>query len=363
MRNARFGGQSKGVMVDTCAAKGSSAGKLQFEAYCSATGNKADIDKTRAAECHFGFGSAMSMGVAKTSFTLGSYWLSFHAHVLDTEPPILMSIDDMDRLGIYLNNLENALIQPKAGQKASVNRVNGHPFLRWNPLISCLFTTAELRRLYRRFGHPSTEKLMNILERAGTQDIGPDKKKFVAEIERTSVPCKTYEQKPRRFKFTLRNDKEFNNTVYADIFYIDKKPILHVADEATYLQSARCLKDMKVETLWMALRMCWIDVYLGPPDIIAHDAGKNFMAATFQSNSGMLHIRTKCIPVEAAHSMSIVERYHTSTRRAYKIICQESPDLDRETAIQMSVKALNDSVGPGDLVLTLLVFGALPPPG
>lgn len=201
---------------------------------------------------------------------------------------------------------------------------------------------------------------MNVLNKAGIEDVGPDTRRTLNEIERTCIPCQTYAQKPRRFKFTLREDKDFNHTVYADVFYINSKPILHVVDEATHFQSARWLEDMKADTLWKALRMCWIDVYLGPPDVIAHDAGKNFMANAFQSNSDMLHIRTKSIPVEAANSMSIVERYHTPIRRAYKIICQEAPDLSKECALQMSVKAVNDSVGPDGLVPTLLVFGALP---
>lgn len=357
---SRFGGNFNGIMIDTGAARGSSAGKAQYQAYCSKTGRQVNINESRAARCHFGIGSAVSLGTASITFPIGSFWVSFDAHIVDADTPILMSIDDMDRLGVYLNNLENVLVHSKTGSKVPITRVRGHPFVQWNSFSSCHLTEIELRRLHRRFGHPSTEKLLNILHRAEIADIGPNTRKILSNIERTCGPCQTYAQRPRRFKFTLRDDKEFNHTIYADIFYIDKKPILHVVDEATYFQSAKWLENMEAETLWKALRGCWIDVYLGPPDFIAHDAGKNFMAAAFQSNSDMLHIRTKAIPVEAAHSMSIVERYHTPIRRAYKIICKEAPDLNKETALQMAVKAINDSVGPEGLVPTLLVFGALP---
>ncbi len=40
--------------------------------------------------------------------------------------------------------------------------------------------------------------------------------------------CKIYASKPRRFKFTLRDDKDFNHSVYIDVFFIDTAPILHV---------------------------------------------------------------------------------------------------------------------------------------
>lgn len=41
------------------------------------------------------------------------------------------------------------------------------------------------------------------------------------------------------FKFTLRDDKDFNHKIYEDIFYIDLKATLHVVDETTifYQQS------------------------------------------------------------------------------------------------------------------------------
>ncbi len=38
----------------------------------------------------------------------------------------------------------------------------------------------------------------------------------------------------------------------------------------------------------------------------------------------------------------------------------EDLDISKEIALQMIVKAINDTVGPDDLVPTLLVFGAYP---
>lgn len=76
-------------------------------------------------------------------------------------------------------------------------------------------------------------------------------------------------------------------------------------------------------------------------------------------NTDLLLIRLKSIPVEAAHSMSIVERYHEPIRRVFHVIKQETPDIEDTSVLQMAVKAINDSVGPDGLVPTLLVFGAL----
>lgn len=102
--------------------------------------------------------------------------------------------------------------------------------------------------------------------------------------------------------------------------------------------------------------MSWIGAYLGPPDIIDHEACKTFIADASRTNSAMLHIETNSILVEATNSVSIEMRNNALIRRAYKGMCQNSPDLDKETVLQMSVKAVNDSVGSDGSVPTLLIF-------
>ena len=47
---------------------------------------------------------------------------------------------------------------------------------------------------------------------------------------------------------------------------------------------------MKAATTWDTLRAMWIDMYVGPPDIIATDAGKNFISEEFMSNASAMLI-------------------------------------------------------------------------
>lgn len=157
---------------------------------------------------------------------------------------------------------------------------------------------------------------MKLLQSSEIFDIGPDTKHVLEDIERKFDPCQTYPQKLRRFKFLLRDDKEFNHSIYADMFYIDGKSVPHVVDEAINFQSAKWLKYMTSNTLCRTLRMCWIDVYVGLRDLVAQHALKSFMAALFQSNPDMLHIRTKSIPAESANSKTVAERYNAPIFRA-----------------------------------------------
>jgi predicted ATP-grasp superfamily ATP-dependent carboligase len=64
--------------------------------------------------------------------------------------------------------------------------------------------------------------------------------------------------------------------------------------------------------------------------------------------------------VKAHNFISIVKRYHGLIQRAYQIIVSEIPELDKDIALQMAFKAINNSAGLDGLVLILLVFGAYP---
>jgi hypothetical protein len=92
--------------------------------------------------------------------------------------------------------------------------------------------------------------------------------------------------------------------------YINSFSLLYVVNEATRFQAARWLQNITSQHVWNTLRTCWIDSYLRPPDIIVYNAGTNFTSQEFQQSAESLAISTKEVPVEAAASMSIVERYH-----------------------------------------------------
>ena len=71
--------------------------------------------------------------------------------------------------------------------------------------------------------------------------------------------------------------------------------------------------------------------------------------------------KVKIVPVEAYNSVGIVKRYHAPIRRAYLIIITElKGEINREMALQMAFKAINNSAGPDGLIPTLLVYGAYP---
>ena len=56
--------------------------------------------------------------------------------------------------------------------------------------------------------------------------------------------------------------------------------------------------------------MCWIDIYLGLPNIIMHNVGKNFISKEFKQYASAMRINIKGVLVKAYNLISIVEQYY-----------------------------------------------------
>jgi len=117
---------------------------------------------------------------------------------------------------------------------------NPHTFLIWGEALRtyvqesfeynpCYLTSTEIHRLHRRFGHPSAEKLYRVLERSG-HNVD---KQAIDHLTKYCSFCQKYGRSLGRFKFTLREDLDFNHSVYVDIIYINGSPVLYIIDEAT----------------------------------------------------------------------------------------------------------------------------------
>ena len=267
----------------------------------------------------------------------------------------------MNKHNVYFNNVQNVLVHDS--DEYPIVRKWGHPwFLIDEPERSiawCHLTETELRQLHRRFGHPAAERLYRLLDRAGYEDVN---KAVITKLTKFCHQCQMHGSNPGRFRFTLRDDIEFNYQVLVDVMFLNAKPVLHIIDTATSFQAARFLRNMMAKEVWDNLRLAWIDTYVGPPDTIVTDAGTNLTAAEFKANARIMAIELEEVPVEAHNSIGKLERYHAPLRQAFNVIkadLQGHGTVDK-IILQMAVKAVNDTVGPNGLVPTLLVFGTYP---
>ena len=84
------------------------------------------------------------------------------------------------------------------------------------------------------------------------------------------------------------------------------------------------------------------------------------MSEKFQTNCEQQGISLSISGVETHNSIGAGESFHRHLRRVYNCIRRAHPSVYKEHVLRLSVKAVNDTVGPNGLVPSELVFGVRP---
>lgn len=177
------------------------------------TGRRPNIDFQKKAWIICCVSPHQECGCENISFPIGPEHLSFDLYVVDMYVHLLLSLADMNRLKVIYNIVQDILVQDPTGLKISVCRQWGHDFLRWAITgVSC-YTTSDLQRLHRRFGHPHSLKLYSLLQKKGGTDA--DTFPILRQIGQQCNPCQRHDKPPRRFKFTMRDEVAFKHSIYA----------------------------------------------------------------------------------------------------------------------------------------------------
>ena len=89
------------------------------------------------------------------------------------------------------------------------------------------------------------------------------------------------------------------------------------------------------------------------------DQGTNF-DRLFINIAKQSNVEVQKTGVEAHSSLGICERFHQPLRTIYRKTMTSYPDTDRSLALALSVKSMNDTLGPEGFVPSALVFGEYP---
>ena len=114
------------------------------------------------------------------------------------------------------------------------------------------------------------------------------------------------------------------------------------------------------DAIWQAFSNIWSSVYTGFPAMLKLDQESSFMSEKFQKNCEQQGISLSISGVETHNLIGAGERFHRHLRRVYNCIRRAHPSVDKEHVLRLSVKAVNDTVGPNGLVPSELVFGVRP---
>ena len=290
--------------------------------------------------------------------------------IVELDIPALLGLDIIDAYGLVADTVNNRLVHLRKGESKPIwhvplTRADNHVYAEMLLPPQVFYTTDQLRKLHKRFAHPSADKLYQLLKRASREHVSSETLDSLKKIGEECEPCQRIARGPHRFRVSLGNeDTRFNQRVFIDIMYIDGLPILHVIDEATRFSAARFLtksEGTKVSTLniWQALIECWAAVYTGMPNVITTDSGSQFRD-TFIDICALHDVKVQTTGVESHNSLGIGERYHAPLRNTYRKLKIENGNMQPTLLLQMSVKAMNDTLGPDGIVPSALVFGEFP---
>ena len=225
---------------------------------------------------------------------------------------------------------------------------------------STFYKIAQLLKLHRNFANLSAQNLYNLLERSGLVIVTPETLERLKTIVSSCEPCQPIRNAPLRFRVTIGHENQrFNARSYIDVVYLDGRPVLHIIDEATRFSAARFLAKNSTESVWETIVLCWSSVYTGLFDYVMVDEGSQFrkkFAELAKLHDGNL----QKTPVESHNSFGIGGRYHKPLRDSYGKLKIEYPRMQLQLLLTLSVKAMNNTLGPERTVPSALVFGEFP---
>ena len=291
--------------------------------------------------------------------------------VVAANVPALLGLDVLDEHSLTPNTVSNELVKCSAipsdtgvtvhyWWNVPMTRFHGHVYVAMSIATPLFYSTEQLRKLHRQFAHPSTDKLYKLLRRARPEDTSPETFATLQELARRCDTCQRIQSGPVRFRVSFGAENvKFNERIYMDIMYIDGKPVLHIVDEGTHFSAAAFLPDVSTKTIWTTILECWAAIYTGLPHKILVDQGSQF-GELFVSIGAASKVQVDRTGIEAHSSLGIGERYHQPLRNTYRKLKIDFANVAPQLLLAMSVKALNDTLGPEGLVPSALVFGEYP---
>ena len=292
--------------------------------------------------------------------------------IVPVNVPALLGLDVLDSEELYADNVTNRLVHRHVVSRANnilrykdrwsmpLARHDSHLYAAMSFPHYLFYTTGQLEKMHRQFAHPSANKLFNLLKRAGTQAVDAKTFKQISEIVSRCEPCQRIHNAPVRFRVTIGHEHvRFNARAYIDIMYLDGKPVLHIVDEATRFSAARFLPRVSTDAVWDSIILCWSSVYTGLPHYIMVDEGSQFRKI-FAELAALHDVTLEKSGVQSHHSLGIGERYHKPLRDTYRKLKLDHPSMQRQVLLALSVKAMNDTLGPEGIVPSSLVFGEFP---
>ena len=139
-------------------------------------------------------------------------------------------------------------------------------------------------KLHRQFAHPSPERLIHLLNNAGTPWCNnTDLKNEIKNVTENCSTCQVYCKAPPRPKVGLPMTSNFQETVAMDFKFCHGKILLHIIDHCTQLSASTIVSNKNLDTIIKAIFKIWISSY-GSAEKFLMDNGGEF------ANNNFIHL-------------------------------------------------------------------------
>jgi hypothetical protein len=226
---------------------------------------------------------------------VGEKPITIVTEVVEASIPLLLSIKSMKRGGLKIDfgsdqllafGQEIPLLTTKSGlyalplTKPKQLLANFNRDADLTPItlrVTDSKTNTEIaKKLHRCFAHPSSDRLLRMVNAAGEEWANNEELKAeIRKISNDCDTCKIFKKAPPRPVVGLPMASEFNETVAMDIKTYEGKQILHLVDLCTRLSAAIFIPNKEKTTVVNALFRIWISVYGSPVKFKANSQTMN----------------------------------------------------------------------------------------
>ena len=327
----------------------------------------------------FGDGKIVtSSKMATIPAVIGAKTVSIKTDIVNADIPLLLSKTAMKNAKMSLNFDDDSLsaFDQKIPLKVTTNGLYSLPITKSTQLLDnvcnektsnpIVLTVAEEKsdraiaiKLHRCFAHPSSDRLLRLVNSAGTTwSQNENLKKEIKEVTASCTVCKVFKKPPPRPIVGLPLASEFQESVAMDLKQYQGKQILHLVDLCTRLSAAIFIPNKKRETIVTAIMQIWTSVY-GTPKKFMADNGGEFANSEFLTFCEKFGITINTTPAESPWSNGIVERANQTLARSMDKIISDT-GCNPEVALLWALNAKNSLLNVAGFSPFQLVLGRNP---
>ena len=150
--------------------------------------------------------------------------------VVSADVPALVGLDFLDNHSLMVDTVTNRLTKRVIlkGNDGThymmyewhmpLTRMHHHVYAQMSELVPrIIYSSLELRKMHRQFGHASAESLVKLLRTASREKLTPETYQNLQEIIRRCDPCQRIANAPLRFRVSMGSENlRFNETLFIE---------------------------------------------------------------------------------------------------------------------------------------------------